>query len=105
MHTSLSGKLGRLAAATRVYCGHEYTVTNLRFAVHMEPGNETARAKLETAKAKRERGEPTVPSTIGDELATNPFLRCDAEEIKARFPGASPAEVFGAVRKAKDAFR
>jgi hydroxyacylglutathione hydrolase len=105
MHESLSGKLGRLPPATRVYCGHEYTVSNLRFAVDAEPDNRAAADKLARAKATRERGEPTVPSTIADELATNPFLRCDAPTLSARFPGADAAAVLGAVRKAKDSFR
>src|SRR5512133_786384 len=65
MYESLSGKLGRLPPATRVYCGHEYTVSNLRFAVHAEPDNRAAAEKLTAAQATRERGEPTVPSTIG----------------------------------------
>lgn len=105
MHRSLSDKLGRLPAETRVYCGHEYTVSNLRFAVHAEPDNRAAAEKLEHARAARERGEPTVPSTIGDELATNPFLRCDEPSIAARFPGENAVEIFAAVRRAKDAFR
>ena len=105
MHASLSGKLAQLPAATRVYCGHEYTASNLRFARYAEPDNAAAEAALARANEKRARGEPTVPSTIGDELATNPFLRCDGAAIRARFPGATAAEVFAAVRKAKDTFR
>jgi len=105
MHSSLSGKLAHLPEATRVYCGHEYTASNLRFAVHAEPDNQAAQAKLKSALAQRERGEPTVPSTIGAELATNPFLRCALPTIRARFPGETPVEVFAAVRRAKDSFR
>jgi hydroxyacylglutathione hydrolase len=105
MHESLSEKLGRLPPATRVYCGHEYTVSNLRFAVHAEPDNRAAAEKLERARAMRERGEATVPSTIGEELATNPFLRCAEASLAARYPGDGPVEVFAAVRKAKDSFR
>ena len=105
MHRSLSEKLGRLPAETRVYCGHEYTVSNLRFAVHAEPENRAAAEKLERAKAMRERGEPTVPSTIGEELATNPFLRAGEPTLAAHFPGATPVDVFAAVRRAKDTFR
>jgi hydroxyacylglutathione hydrolase len=105
MHASLSGKLGRLPPETRVYCGHEYTVNNLRFAVHVEPANKAAAAKLEAARAKRERGEPTVPSTIGEELETNPFLRCDVPSLRERFPGDNPVEILAAVRKAKYDFR
>ena len=105
MHESLSGKLARLPAETRVYCGHEYTVSNLRFAVHAEPDNAAAAQKLDAAKATRERGEPTVPSTIGEERATNPFLRCDLPSLHERFPGASVVDTFAAVRKAKDTFK
>ena len=104
MYESLSGKLGRLPAATRVYCGHEYTVSNLRFAVHAEPDNRAAADKLVVAQAMRERGEPTVPSTIGEELAQNPFMRCDEPSLAARYPGATAGDVLGAVRKAKDGF-
>jgi hydroxyacylglutathione hydrolase len=105
MHHSLADKLGRLPPATRVYCGHEYTVANLRFAVHVEPDNRAAAAKLERATAARARGEATVPSTIGEELATNPFLRCGEPAVAQRFPGATVVDVFAAVRRAKDTFR
>jgi hydroxyacylglutathione hydrolase len=105
MHESLSGKLGRLPPETRVYCGHEYTVSNLRFAVHAEPDNRAAADKLDRAQAVRALGEATVPSTIGEELATNPFLRVSSPSIAARFPGATEVDVLAAVRKAKDGFR
>jgi hydroxyacylglutathione hydrolase len=104
MHASL-GKLARLPPDTRVYCGHEYTVANLRFAVHAEPDNAAALAKLEAARAARARGEATVPSTLGEERETNPFLRCDTPTLRARFPGASAVDTFAAVRRAKDDFR
>ncbi len=71
----------------------------------MEPGNGAAAAKLERATAARARGEATVPSTIGEELATNPFLRCGEPAVAERFPGATAVEVFAAVRRAKDTFR
>lgn len=105
MYSSLHGKLGKLPPETRVYCGHEYTVSNLRFAVHAEPDNAAAAAKLEAAQARRERGEMTIPSTIGEELSTNPFLRCDLPSLRDRFPGATETDTFAAVRKAKDTFR
>jgi hydroxyacylglutathione hydrolase len=105
MHTSLSGKLARLPADTRVYCGHEYTVSNLKFAVHAEPDNAAAKEALAGAEATRGRGEPTVPSTIGEELAINPFLRCEVPAVAARFPGAGVVDVFAAVRSAKDTFK
>lgn len=105
MHASLSGKLAKLPASTRVYCGHEYTATNLAFAAAMEPENAAVRAKWVTVREKRLRAEPTVPSTIGEELATNPFLRAGQSALRARFPAATTeVEVFAAIRAAKDVF-
>lgn len=105
MYTSLCEKLAKLPPQTKVYCGHEYTASNLRFALHAEPGNAAAKEKLARVTEMRERGEPTVPSTIADELATNPFLRVAEPAVRDRFPGATPAEVLGAVRSAKDTFK
>jgi len=105
MMVSSLAKLAALPPETRVLCGHEYTVSNLRFARTVEPENEAISRRLEAAQAARERGEPTVGSTIAEELATNPFLRCAEPAVVERFPGSSPPEVFGAVRRAKDAFR
>ncbi len=105
MHHSLADKLGRLPPETRVFCGHEYTVNNLRFAVHAEPDNRAAADKLTEAQAARARGEVTVPSTLAEERATNPFLRCDLPGLRERFPGATVVDTFAAVRKAKDSFR
>ncbi|WP_433930652.1 hydroxyacylglutathione hydrolase [Sorangium cellulosum] len=104
MHASLS-KLAALPGHTRVFCGHEYTVSNLRFAETVEPENAAVRGKLEAARAARERGEPTVGSTIAEELATNPFLRCGEPSVQARFPGTTLPDVFAAVRRAKDNYR
>lgn len=110
---TMLGSLRRLAslpAETRVYCGHEYTEKNLRFALDVEPGNAATRAKLERVVGMRGRGEPTVPTTIAEELATNPFLRVDGEEIRGtvanRFPGEATDEVsvFARVRQLKDQF-
>ncbi|MCS6899232.1 MAG: hydroxyacylglutathione hydrolase [Polyangiaceae bacterium] len=107
MNRSLNEILGALPDDTQVYCGHEYTEANLRFAVHVEPGNEAIRKRiLWTAKA-RSRGEPTVPSTLGEERATNPFLRVGEATVRTFVglgPGASRDEVFAKVRAAKDTF-
>lgn len=102
MHASLT-RLARLPAETRVYCGHEYTASNLRFAAHVEPANDAARRKQERVLALRQRGEPTVPSTIGDERATNPFLRAAEPALRQGFAGGE-VEVFAALRAAKDGF-
>ncbi len=104
------GKLARLPDATRVYCGHEYTLANIRFAEAVEPGNRELAARGVREAAKRERAEPTLPSTVGDERATNPFLRCDEPEIIAsaerragrRLAGA--VEVFATLRDWKNNF-
>jgi hydroxyacylglutathione hydrolase len=105
MFTSLSDKLGKLPPETRVFCGHEYTVQNLKFAVSVEPDNTAAKAKLERAIKARAEQKYTVPSTIAEELATNPFLRCQERALTSRFEGSSPALVFAGIRRAKDVFR
>lgn len=103
-------KLARLPAATRVYCGHEYTLANIRFAEAVEPGNRALAERKARESAKRERGEPTLPSTIGEELATNPFLRCaepgvvTSAERHADRRLAGPVEVFAELRAWKDTF-
>ncbi len=83
--------LAALPDATRVYCAHEYTLSNARFAVTVEPDNAALAARLDEVAAMRERGEPTVPTSIGAERATNPFFR------------AASAERLGEIRAAKDA--
>jgi hydroxyacylglutathione hydrolase len=102
------GKLARLPADTRVYCGHEYTMSNIRFAEAVEPANRKLAARKARDAARRERGEPTVPGTIGEERETNPFLRCAepavaaAAERHAGRPLHSPVEVFAEIREWKD---
>lgn len=105
MYTSLCEKLAKLPEETLVYCGHEYTASNLRFALFAEPDNEAVKEKLARVTAMREKGQPTVPSTIGDERATNPFLRVGEKGLRERFPGETLADVLGAVRRAKDGFK
>jgi hydroxyacylglutathione hydrolase len=99
--------LGRLAALpddTRVYCAHEYTASNARFALSVDD-SPALKARAAEVFAARERGEPTVPTTIGLEKATNPFLRAPALAARVGKAGAPDYEAFGAVRAAKDAFR
>ncbi|MBM4375951.1 MAG: hydroxyacylglutathione hydrolase [Deltaproteobacteria bacterium] len=104
MRASLE-RLAALDGDTRVYCGHEYTVANLRFAATVEPENHAVAARLERALAARASGRATVPATLAEERATNPFLRCDEPEIRRRFAGATLDEVFAEVRAAKDRFK
>ncbi len=82
MWSSLS-TLAALPPETQIYCGHEYTVANLRFALAVEPDNTELKQRNEREQAKRARNEPTVPSTMGMERATNPFLRAHLPEVKA----------------------
>ena len=105
------GRLASLPDETRVYCGHEYTQKNLEFAVSLEPGNRAATDKLAAVRALRRAAKPTVPSTIAEEKATNPFLRTNSPElaasVRAKVPGIAPNDpvaLFAAVRALKDRF-
>ena len=103
MWTSLS-RLAALPDETLVYCAHEYTAANARFALSVDDGpGITARAK--EVFAARQRGEPTVPTCIGAEKAANPFLRAPQLKAGLGLAAATDAEAFAAVRRAKDAFQ
>ena len=82
MWSSLS-KLAALSPDTHVFCGHEYTLANIRFAREVEPANRALVARQAREAAKRDRNEPTLPSKIADELETNPFLRANVPSVKA----------------------
>lgn len=97
-------RLKALPADTAIYCAHEYTQANARFALHADPDNAELRAYAREVDEKRARGEPTVPTRLGRELATNPFLRADSEELRDRWGGADPVETFARLRAAKDSF-
>jgi hydroxyacylglutathione hydrolase len=103
MWTSLQ-RLAALPDDTTVYCAHEYTASNARFALSVDDGA-ALRARAEAIFAARERGEWTVPTTIGLEKATNPFLRAPALAGKVGAAGQPDAQAFAAVRQAKDNFR
>lgn len=105
MWASLS-KLAALPPETLVCSGHEYTQANARFALTIEPGNSALISRCQTIAAARAVGHPTVPSTLAEELATNPFLRADLPEVKAAIdmPDASDAAVFAEIRARKDRF-
>ncbi|TMA57444.1 MAG: hydroxyacylglutathione hydrolase, partial [Deltaproteobacteria bacterium] len=109
MQSSLK-KLMDLPDNTKGYCGHEYTESNLRFAVSVEPKNPKLVSRFERVQGLRARGTSTVPSTLEEEKQTNPFLRWDSKEIQAHVKSANPSarldlvSVFAAVRKMKDAF-
>ena len=105
MWESLS-KLAALPEDTILCSGHEYTEANARFALTIEPQNPALLARVERIKAARAEGRPTVPSTLSEELETNPFLRAHLEEVKSGLDmtGRSDADVFGEIRRRKDSF-
>jgi len=104
MWTSLKAELAALPLETRVFVGHEYTLNNARFAKSVDPENPAVTALLEKADAARQANLPTVPSTIAEELAHNPFLRVGEAALRARFGDIGDVAVLAAVRKAKDDF-
>ena len=109
MHSSLS-KLKALPDGTLVYCGHEYTENNLKFAMTLEPNNKSLSDKLERVRSERAKGLSTVPSTMQEERETNPFLRGDSKEIQVTLKKQSPniildpVSVFSQIRHLKDRF-
>jgi len=98
-------RLKALPPETTLYCAHEYTQANARFALHADPDNAALRDYAAEIGRKRAAGQPTVPMGLARELATNPFLRADTPEMQARWGGSTPPETFAAIRAAKDAFR
>jgi hydroxyacylglutathione hydrolase len=109
MYASLE-KLAALPDETKVYCGHEYTLANIGFARAVEPANSALSERETRDKRLREGGKPTLPSTLGDEKATNPFLRCREPavvESANKYLGSrisDPVRVFAAIRDWKNRF-
>jgi hydroxyacylglutathione hydrolase len=107
MYASLE-KLRALPDSTRVYCGHEYTLANIGFARGVEPGNAALGAREARDRRLREAGKPTLPTTLGEEKATNPFLRCLEPAVVQsanKYLGAraaDPVRVFAAIRDWKN---
>jgi hydroxyacylglutathione hydrolase len=110
MHASLT-KLASLPPKTRVYCTHEYTLSNLRFALAVDPDNDALQQRAFDEKEKRDRDLPTLPSTIQLEMETNPFLRCHTDALlksASDFSGQrveNPVAAFAVIRSWKDSFR
>jgi len=104
------GKLARQPPETLVYCGHEYTLANLRFAAAVEPANADIAHRAERTARQREADQPTVPSRLADELLTNPFLRAARPDVRAAAQAESgealdgPVETFAALRAWKNRF-
>ena len=101
--TSLE-RIKRMSTATKLYCAHEYTQANAKFALHADPDNTALQDYVADIDAKRDRGEATVPTVLKRELETNPFLRADDPAMMAKWGGEEPHETFAALRAAKDSF-
>lgn len=110
MYTSLNQAIGGNAPTTKLYFGHEYTENNLRFALSVEPNNIAVQQKLKKVQALRAQNMETTPTTLAEEWATNPFMRCDSKDIQATVrqhdPDNSlePSEVLRVIRHLKDHF-
>jgi hydroxyacylglutathione hydrolase len=99
-------KLRALPPETRIYCAHEYTQSNARFALTVEPANRDLVERARRIDEMRAHGQSTVPATMGEEIRTNPFLRADRPELQAAagLQGRDPVAVFGEIRHRKDVF-
>jgi hydroxyacylglutathione hydrolase len=99
-------KLAKLPPETQLYCGHEYTNANCRFALTVEPENDALQSRAAEVAGLAERGEPALPTNIAQELATNPFLRPSSPAIQKRLDmeGQGPVEIFAEIRRRKDRF-
>jgi len=109
--TQSLAKFASLPKNTLVYCTHEYTLSNIRFALAVEPNNVNLISWDQQARALRDQGLPTLPTTIGQELQVNPFMRCDqaqviaaAKEISNHADLSTPAHVLAVIRAWKDQF-
>jgi hydroxyacylglutathione hydrolase len=105
-------KIRALPPETKLYCGHEYTVSSAKFALMLEPDNQHLQHKLQQVQNLRQADKPTLPALLGEECRLNPFLRVDQADfqnslIRQGLPlaGADPAVVFAAIRTAKDRFQ
>ncbi|KAL8274597.1 hypothetical protein Esti_001500 [Eimeria stiedai] len=107
MHRALMEKIGTLPAETLVYCGHEYSLANLQFAATIEPHNNALENKLDWARKQRAAGKPTIPSTIGEEKAYNPFMRVDKLEVQKAVgaPAGDQVQTMHLLRERKNVFR
>ncbi|KAM5126765.1 hydroxyacylglutathione hydrolase, mitochondrial-like, partial [Mantella aurantiaca] len=105
MYKALIEILGNLPPETRVYCGHEYTINNLKFARHVEPNNEQIKQKLSWAKETYNNGEPTIPSTLAEEFTFNPFMRVREKSVQDHAGERDPISTMASIRKEKDNFK
>jgi hydroxyacylglutathione hydrolase len=105
MYTALIEKLSKLPDETKVFCGHEYSLQNLKFGQHVEPQNEDIAMKIEWCKGKREINEPTVPSSIVEEKLINPFMRVNFSSVQQFANAKDPIQTMDEIRRVKDNFK
>jgi len=100
------GKIAAMPAETKLYCAHEYTKANAAFAISVDPENEALKARVAEVDQLRAAGKPTVPTSVAQELATNPFLRAEDAALQAAIgkSGCAAVDVFAETRKRKDDF-
>ncbi|XP_070837173.1 hydroxyacylglutathione hydrolase-like protein isoform X2 [Chaetodon auriga] len=101
----LTDKVTNAQELKKVFCGHEYTIKNLKFAMLVEPENEKVKEMLSWARARDDDDKPTVPSTLMEEFEYNPFLRLSEEGVQKFTGKTDPVEVLRALRKEKDKFK
>lgn len=106
MWASLSHLANTLPPETTIYCGHEYTLANAKFALTIDPNNQALQERTKRIEALREVGRPTLPTSMAAELSTNPFLRVRDSEIQKNLNmvDADPADIFAEIRRRKDNF-
>lgn len=107
MYAALIDKISNLPDDTKVYCGHEHSIKNLKFAIHVEPQNDNIANKMMWCQNKRSLAEPepTVPSTIGEEKLINPFMRVNVEKVQIHTNTANDGvATMAALRAEKDSF-
>nr|XP_034830574.1 hydroxyacylglutathione hydrolase, mitochondrial isoform X1 [Maniola hyperantus] len=105
MHKALIEILGNLPDQTKVFCGHEYTLSNLKFAAHVEPENDEVKKKIQWSESRREEKKPTVPSTISEEKLYNPFMRVTEPSVMKHAKKNEAIETMRAIRLEKDNFK
>ncbi|XP_011494383.1 PREDICTED: hydroxyacylglutathione hydrolase, mitochondrial [Ceratosolen solmsi marchali] len=105
MYNNLIGIFSKLPDETQIYCGHEYTVENLKFGIHVEPDNESSKEKLIWASKQQKQLLYTVPSTIESEKLTNPFMRVCEERVQQFANKSDPIQVMAYLREKKNAFK
>tara|TARA_Y100000996_G_scaffold413653_1_gene402392 strand:+ start:1471 stop:2232 length:762 start_codon:yes stop_codon:yes gene_type:complete len=97
-------KLKSLPSNTKIYCGHEYTLNNVKFALSIDPDNQDLIRLSELVNKQEKDHRPTIPTTLSEQLLSNPFLRCDADYFMNFYESQNPVEIFAKMRSAKDNF-